>query len=508
MLTIQNENENTDHRPPTTDHLYIAVDLGAGSGRVFLCDLETRFSLTETHRFQYPPREEDGHLRWNFRQIFDEVKNGLRFAGKLARELNRKIYSLGVDSWAVDYGLLDRQGKLLADPVCYRDSRTADAMEKTFEKLSRAEIFKKTGIQFLNFNTIFQLASEDGDLQKADKILLLPDLINYFLTGKAFAEYTNATTTQVVNASTKNWDFEIFEKLNLRSSLLPEIIPAGTDLGLLKSEIAAELNLENVRVVAPATHDTGSAVIGAPLEKDQAYISSGTWSLVGVEIDKPLINEQVASFNFTNEGGAYQTIRFLKNVMGLWIFESCRREWEKLGAPTDYATLLAEVGEIDEFCGLVYPDDERFLNPESMLGAIAQQLKENGQSAVRKPSEICKVIFDSLAFRYASVLGTIEKLTGKKLAGVQIIGGGGRNEYLNRMTANASGLRVQAGLTEATVTGNALVQAISAGRFKDLGEARRFVKKSVSLKEFAPQKSAELERAAKLYAAIESKYSG
>jgi rhamnulokinase len=491
-----------------SDCLYIAVDLGAGSGRVFLCDLGEKFALDEIHRFSYPPAEERGHLRWDFQKILAEIKFGLKSAGERAKDINRKVYSIGVDSWAVDYGLLDARGGLLANPVCYRDSRTASTMEKVFEKVPRATVFEKTGIQFLNFNTLFQLVAENGDLEKAGKLLLLPDLINYFLTGRAAAEYTNATTTQFLNARTKNWDFELFDKLKLPARILPEIIPAGTELGFLKSEIAAASALENVRVIAPATHDTGSAVVGAPLEKDQAYISSGTWSLVGVELDQPLINDEVAGFNFTNEGGAFDTIRFLKNVTGLWIFEACRKEWERIGLTTDYETLLTEAAQIDGFRGLIFPDDERFLNPPSMLRAIAGQMAESGQNFDENPAAVCKIIFDSLAFRYASVLRTIEKLTGRKLDGVQIVGGGGRNEYLNQMTANASGLRVQAGLTEATVTGNALVQSISAGRFEGLREARRYVKENVALRDFVPHRSVQIETAARFYKQIEARFVG
>ncbi|HEY8561979.1 MAG TPA: rhamnulokinase family protein [Pyrinomonadaceae bacterium] len=488
------------------NELYIAVDLGAGSGRVFLCDLGAKFSLEEIHRFAYPPQPENGFLRWDFAKIFDEIKTGLKNAARRAKQINRKIYSLGVDSWAVDYGLLDRQGNLLANPVCYRDPRTAGAMEKVFERLPHRAIFEKTGIQFLNFNTIFQLASEDGVLNRASKLLLLPDLINYFLTGKIRAEYTNATTTQLLNARTKNWDFELLEKLDLPASLLPEIIPAGTDLGFLKGEIAAELDLENVRVVAPATHDTASAVAGAPLAEHWAYISSGTWSLVGVELGEPLIDEQVARFNFTNEGGAFGTIRFLKNVMGLWIFESCRREWKSRGVDVGYETLLRETSAIKNFKGFIFPDDERFLNPPEMLGAIAEQMRESGLYFDENPAAVCKIIFDSLAFRYASLLDAIRDLTGAKLAGVQLVGGGGRNDYLNQMTANASGLTVQSGLTEATVAGNALVQAIAAGRFKDLDEARGFVRGNVSLKAFAPQELVDLSALRHIYRDVEAKY--
>ena len=485
--------------------LYIAVDLGAGSGRVFLAGFgENEFTLEEIHRFEYLPNLENGFLRWNFQKIFEAIKRGLRKAGERANALKCEVYSVGVDSWAVDYGLLDEDGKLIADPICYRDGRTGGALEKVFAKIPRGKIFDKTGIQFLNFNTLYQLFSENENLEKADKFLLLPDLINYFLTGKIFCEYTNATTTQFLNAQTKNWDGEIFEKLNLPANILPEIIEAGTDLGFLKPEIADEIDLPNVRVIAPATHDTASAVVGAPLEKNQAFISSGTWSLVGVEIGEPLINEQVARFNFTNEGGAFGTIRFLKNVMGLWIFESCRKEWQTRGIETNYENLLREVEEIKGFRGFIFPDDERFLNPPDMLEAIAAQLNETGQNFDENPAFVTKIILDSLAFRYASVLETIENLRGEKISGVQIVGGGGRNFYLNQMTANACGKPVKAGLTEATVTGNVLIQAISNGRFSDLSEARKYVAKNVELKCYTPLKSERFAEAKKRYAEIEN----
>ncbi len=502
-MTIRDSIQSTDHRPPTTDHCFIAIDLGAGSGRVFIGSFEDHFFLEECHRFTYPPNVENGHLRWDFELILTEITNGLRNAVKRANELNKEIYSIGIDSWAVDYGLIGKHGNLIANPICYRDSRTENAQEKVFEIVPKQEIFDKTGIQFLPFNTIFQLLSEDENLEKADKILLLPDLINFYLTGEKFAEYSNATTTQFLNAETKDWDYDLLEKLDLPTNILPEIIDSGTDLGSLKTEIADELNLQNVRVIAPATHDTGSAVAGLPLEKNWAYISSGTWSLVGVELDKPLINEQVAKFNFTNEGGVYGTIRFLKNVMGLWILESCRKEWEKLGIKTDYETLLAEVEQINDFCGFIFPDDERFLNPNSMLEAIKNQLNETGQNSTENPNVITKIILDSLAFRYASVVEIIENLTNISIKGIQIAGGGGKNNYLNQLTANACNKTVKAGLTEATVTGNLLVQAISAGRFADLKEARNYVAKNVKLNTFEPIQSAEIDKAKQTYLSIE-----
>jgi rhamnulokinase len=487
--------------------LYIAVDLGAGSGRVFLAGVDPgEFLLEEIHRFQYPPTEENGHLRWDFAHIFDEIKIGLRDAGNHARELARPVQSLGIDSWAVDYGLLDTEGKLLANPVCYRDDRTKDAMERIFTEIPRSEIFEKTGIQFQTFNTLFQLFSESKDIGKASKLLLLPDLINYLLTGNAVAEYTNATTTQMVSAATRSWDLDLLCRLNIRAEILPEIVFAGSEIGNLRSEIADELNLEGVRVVVPSTHDTGSAIAGAPLTKNQAYVSSGTWSLIGIERNEALINAEVSRQNFTNEGGAYGTIRFLKNVMGLWIFESCRREWKASGKDVEYETILGNISERMDIEAFIFPDDERFLNPPSMTTAIEHQLGETGQEFNPDPTAMSKIIFDSLAFRYASVLQTIESLTSTKLESVQILGGGGRNRYLNQMTANASSLGVKAGLMEATVVGNVLVQAISSGRFESLSEARRHVADNFEFEEFEPQTSAELDEAATRYAVIESRF--
>ncbi len=504
ILMKLTQSNKTDHRPLTTDHCFIAIDLGAGSGRVFLGSFGDKFFLEECHRFTYPPIVENGHLRWNFELILTEITNGLKNAVTRANELNKTIYSIGIDSWAVDYGLIGKHGNLIANPICYRDSRTENAQEKVFEIIPKQDIFDKTGIQFLPFNTIFQLISEDENLEKADKLLMLPDLINFYLTGEKFAEYSNATTTQLVNAESGDWDAELLQKLNLDKSKFPKIIKSGANSWYLKREWLWELGVENVRVIAPATHDTGSAVAGLPLEENWAYISSGTWSLVGVELDKPLINEQVAKFNFTNEGGVYGTIRFLKNVMGLWILESCRKEWQSQGIQTDYETLLAEVEQIKGFCGFIFPDDERFLNPNSMLEVIKNQLIETGQNLTENPSFITKIILDSLAFRYASVIETIENLTNISIKGIQIAGGGGKNNYLNQMTANACNKTVKAGLTEAAVTGNLLVQAITAGKFADLKEARNYVANNVELKTFQPKSIPDNLRTK--YDEIEAKY--
>jgi rhamnulokinase len=497
------------------DSLYIAVDLGAGSGRVFLGGMSPReLLLEEVHRFRYEPVNGNGRnggngtLRWNASAIWKHVKHGLGKAVKRAHQLKRPVSSIGVDSWGADYALIDGQGRLCENPVCYRDNRTQNTMEKVFEQVSRDEIFSRTGIQFLVFNTLFQLHAhmEAGLPEKAGRLLLIPDLIHFRLSGREATEYTNATTTQMVNAQTSLWDFDLLSSLNFPQHLLTGIVPAGTDLGALKTSVAKEAGLTSVRVVAPATHDTASAVVGTPLETGFAYISSGTWSLVGVERDRPLINSLVSRSNFTNEGGAFGTIRFLKNVMGLWILESCRKEWRENGIDTDYSYLLGQVSSLQDAPCLVFPDDPRFFNPPNMLEALSNHLVETDQPVPLTPTAWTKSILDSLAFRYASVLNNIQSLTGEKVCGIHIVGGGSRNDYLNQMTANISGLPVLAGPAEATVTGNILVQAIAQGRFRSLAEGRAHVARNLELKKFVPHKTTAVEEASRRYAAIEARW--
>jgi rhamnulokinase len=491
------------------DALYIAVDLGAGSGRVCLVGVTPgELLVEEVSRFRYPASRSMGHLRWDLAQIFVEIKTGMRAAGERARQLGRSVRSMGVDSWGVDYGLVNAAGELIEPPICYRDERTQGVMEQVFGRMPREEIFARTGVQFLVFNTLFQLYAhaQAGIPQSAAHLLLIPDLINFFLTGRATTEYSNATTTQLVNANTKTWDWEMIGRFDLPAGLLPEIIPAGTDLGPIRPVLADETGLDGVDVIAPATHDTGSAVAGAPLAAGWAYISSGTWSLVGIERDTPLINPAVARENFTNEGGATGSIRFLKNVMGLWILESCRREWREAGIDVDYDNLLMQVEALPPGGALIFPDDPRFLNPPSMLEAITRQLAEREDrlpTYATAPPAIARLILDSLALRCASVLRAIEALTNQRLMGVQIVGGGSQNNYLNQATANATGLPVLAGPVEATVIGNALIQAVALGRFASLVDARRHVAQNLRLKEFTPRPSPAWEEAGRRYAEIE-----
>jgi rhamnulokinase len=458
--------------------LHIAIDLGAGSGRVFLAGVAPgEMMLQEIRRFQYPPSIQDGHLRWNLSHIFEEIKAGLREAVEQARANGRHVESIGVDSWGVDYGLINAEGEIVEDPVCYRDKRTSGQMEQVFERIAREKIFTRTGIQFLNFNTLFQLKAQMGEGLPAGaaRLLMIPDLINFLLTGKAVTEYTNATTTQLVNAETREWDTWIIECLGLPAHLLSAIVPAGTDLGPIRPQLARELNLDGARIISPATHDTASAVAGTPLRDGWAYISSGTWSLVGVELRGTLINSEVEKHNFTNEGGAFGTVRFLKNIMGLWVLESCRRDWRQRGLAVDHDALLARVEGLEGFHPWINVDDERLFNPPSMLGAIEEQLSESGRVMNEDPATIAKIVLDSLALKYASVISKIETLTGSSIEGIRIVGGGSKNRYLNEATAKATGKPVVAGPVEATVIGNVLVQAIALGHFANLAAAREYV---------------------------------
>jgi rhamnulokinase len=485
--------------------LYVAVDLGAGSGRVFLVGLDARGLLfEEIRRFHYPPQEVAGHLRWPFGSMLDEIRAGLRDAGTRARALARPIASVGVDSWAVDYGLVDGTGLLVEDPICYRDRRTEGMMAEVFAKVPRTDLVSRTGIQCLAFNTVYQLAAhvKAGLDPRAQKLLLIPDLVAYNLTRHAAAEYTNATTTQLLNTRTGEWDLALCERLGLPTRLLPEVIAAGTDLGPMTPPVTRDLQLPNVHVVAPATHDTGSAVVGTPLRKGWAYISSGTWSLVGIERETVLMNESVTRANFTNEGGAYDTIRFLKNVMGMWILESCRREWQARGRALPWGELVEAAGAVRSTPAVIDPDDPRLFNPGSMLDTLQALLAETGQSCPDTPEAIARVVLDSMAFRYAEVLEEIARLTGEPILGVHIVGGGSLNRHLNQATANASGLRVVAGPVESTVIGNVVLQAICRGRFPSLDVARQYIASNLPHTEYAPSPTAAFVAASRRYAEI------
>jgi rhamnulokinase len=463
----------------------VAIDLGAGSGRAMLGRLSADgLDLREVHRFRYEPRVHAGHLRWDLGLILDGVREGLRAAGAAAREIGVPVRSLGVDSWAVDYGLFDRSGRLLEDPVCYRDAR-AEVMEDVFRLVPREELFARTGIQFLPFNTVFQLFARvrEGLPAGASRLLMIPDAVNLALTGVSAGERSNASTTQLLAHESGAWDVALFDRLGLPLALMPPVRAAGTLLGPLRPDLQEALGLPGVSVIAPATHDTGSAVAGTPLRPGWAYISSGTWSLVGVELDAPLVTPPVAAANFTNEAGAFGTTRLLKNVMGLWILERCRQEWP--AGP--YDELLAEVSRLPEGAGRIDPDHPRFFNPPSMTREVKGALAEGGHGVPDDPVRLTKVILDSLAARYAGVVRTIETLTGHRIEGIHVVGGGAQNAYLNQATADASRRPVQAGPVEATAIGNLAVQAIADGEIPSLGAARERVAAGCEPRRYAPR---------------------
>jgi len=486
---------------------HLAIDLGAASGRAVLGALGANgLELHEVHRFTYAPRRVAEHLRWDAARLFEGVRASLGLARATAADMEVDVISAGVDSWGIDYGLVDGRGQLVEDPVCYRDERTSDdLLARVFARVPREELFARTGIQILPFNTVFQLAAHEreGVPPAAERLLLIPDLCHHLLCGSLVTEITNASTTGLLAAGTGTWDDELFARLGLPRPLMPDIVQAGAQLGTLRTGLHRQSGLDSIPIIAPATHDTASAVVGTPLEPGGAYISSGTWSLVGVERATPLLDEAAARANFTNEIGAFGTVRFLKNVMGLWILESCRREWERNGRGCEYSELIAGAAGLDDFAGFVFPDDGRFLHPASMLAALRECLVETGQPAPDDPVLLTRVILDSLALRYASVADTIEALTASPITTIHIVGGGARNEYLNQATANATGRQVLAGPSEATAGGNVLVQAIACGEAGSLASAREVLGRSVKAKRYSPQAGDAWARAREKYRAIE-----
>jgi len=482
---------------------HLAIDLGAGSGRAVLGSLGTNgLELHEVHRFTYAPRTVDGHLRWDVARLFEGVHASLGLARAIAADMQVDIISGGVDSWGVDYGLVDARGQLTEQPICYRDGRTSDeVVADVFARVPRDELFRRTGIQILPINTAFQLAAHvrEGLPPAAATLLLIPDLCHHLLCGSLVTEITNASTTGLLAAGQGAWDDDLFTRLSLPRPLMPHIVAAGTILGTLRNGLHRESGLDLIPIIAPATHDTASAVVGTPLEPGGAYISSGTWSLVGVEREAPILGDAVARANFTNEIGAFGTVRFLKNVMGLWILESCRREWDRDGRGCDYSELIAGAAALEDFVGFVFPDDLRFLNPSSMVEMLRACLTQTGQPAPQTPVHLTRVVLDSLALRYASVIDTIEHLTGSPITHIHVVGGGARNEYLNQATANATGRRVLAGPAEATAGGNVVVQAIACGEVRSLADGRAVVARSVRAKPYEPQHAREWERARERY---------
>jgi len=485
--------------------VHTAVDLGAGSGRVLVGGFsDDGVLLEEAHRFTYAPRRAAGHLRWDIGRLFEGLHSGLRRATAVAAAHDVTLRTVGVDSWAIDYGLVDEAGRLVEEPVCYRDPRTDGMMERAFDRVTRETLFRATGIQFLSFNTVFQLMAhvEEGIPGSAARLLMIPDLCHHALCGSTSGELTNASTTQLLSIDSAEWDDALFDALGLPRHLMPPLKPPGSQLGPVREDLCRMLDIPPLAVVQPATHDTGSAVAGTPLRSGWAYISSGTWSLVGIERTAPLLTSAALAANFTNERGVCGTFRLLKNVAGLWILESCRREWQGAGVENELPRLLAGAAALREPVGLIDPDDPRFFNPASMLGELRAALGESGQPAPADPVELTRLILDSLALRYASVIDAIEALTGQSVDGVHIVGGGALNDYLNQATANATGRPVLAGPVEATGLGNMLMQAVACG-VTTLEEGRRRIGEAFAPRRFEPADAATWRGARERYKALE-----
>jgi len=479
---------------------FAAVDLGASGGRVLLGGVSgAELDLELVHRFTYAPRASGGRLRWDITALFEGVRDGIRRAGERAARWGTSVASIGVDGWGVDYGWLDARGDLCAEPVCYRDARTHGEFERLFVRMPRERIFRQSGIQCLPINTLVQLCAESelGERpESAERLLMVPDLVHRELCGSLTGEVTNASTTQMLDARTHAWDDELCAAASVPRDALPELVRPGAVLGALRADLARSCGLGDARIVAPATHDTASAVLGTPLEPGWAFVSSGTWSLVGVEREAPVLTDEACAANLTNEAGVGGTTRLLKNVMGLWILERCRSAWARVGAPVELARIVAELGDARPEDRCIDPDDLRFLDPDDMVDEVRAFLRETGQRDTQDPIELARIVLESLALRYAEVVRVLERLGGAPILGLHIVGGGSRNDALNQMAADASGLPVRAGPEEATALGNLLAQALACGALPDVASARRFVARAAPPRTFEPKPSAAWQRAA------------
>lgn len=470
---------------------FFAVDLGATSGRTIVGTLSGgKIELEELTRFGNNIIEMGGHFYWDIYALYAEILNGLKVAA--AREL--PIASIGIDTWGVDFVCVGTDGQLLRNPLAYRDPHTTGMMEHYFENaIDKNTVYKTTGIQFMNFNSLFQLYAmrQHGDsaLEHADKILFVPDALSYLLTGEKVCEYTIASTSQILDPRTRQLDEQLLASVGLTRDSFGRMVDPGTVIGTLTGEIQSITGLGAVPVVAVAGHDTGSAVAAVPAKDEHfAYLSSGTWSLMGIETRQPIINETSFNRNFTNEGGIEGTTRFLKNICGMWIYERCRKEWAD--APKGHAELQRMAMEKPAFRSLINPDDPAFANPPSMVCAIEEYCRRTGQPVPHGFEETCRCIFDSLALRYRQVFGYLKEMADFPIEALHIIGGGSLNNYLNQFTANALGVEVLAGPQEATAIGNIMLQAKASGHVADIWEMRRIIAASIELKHFTPQDGA------------------
>jgi rhamnulokinase len=467
----------------------LAFDLGAESGRGVLGFFDgERLKLEVVHRFANGPVRTLDAFYWDVLRLYMEMVATLR---RCAVD-HGGIDSLGVDTWGVDFALLGRGGTLLGNPRHYRDPHTEGIMEAAFARVSRQEIFRHTGLQFMRFNTLFQLLALQRDrsplLEMAESLLMMPDLFHFFFTGVEGNELTDTSTTQMYDPTARDWAHGLLQAFGLPAQILGKVIQPGTVLGPLRPSVAADTGLNAVPVISPATHDTGSAVAAVPASTSKwAYISSGTWSLMGVELDGPLINDQALRYNFTNEGGVRGTIRFLKNIMGLWLVQECRRAWQRGGRDYSYEELARLAEAAPAFVSLVDPDNSAFILPPSMPAALAEFCGGTGQPAPVEPGAMVRCALESLALRYRWVLDRLEELLGYRLEVIHVVGGGSQNALLCQFTADACNRQVLAGPVEATAIGNVLVQAIGLGLLGSLADARDVVRRSFEVRAYDPR---------------------
>ena len=480
---------------------YLACDLGAESGRLMLGHVDGgRITLQEVHRFANTPLQTNGSLCWNIEALWTELQNGLRKAGSL----KIPIHSISTDSWGLDYVLLDEQDKVINPTFHYRDARTARGVENFQTRMDWPALFAETGIQFMPINTVYQLGAESPErLQRARKLLMIADAFNFSLSGAALTEESLASTSAIYNPRTRTWSPNVMSALGVDPSLFTPIVPAGTRLGQLRAAIAAESGCANLEVFASCSHDTGAAVSAVPAPQiSWAYISSGTWSLMGVERKEPVFADACRRLNFTNEIGYGGSVRLLKNILGLWIVQECRREWARQGVDYDYATLTHKAAAAAAFGPLINPADPRFIAPGDMPTRIADYCVESGQMPPDGIGETVRCALESLALQYRKTLRELEQLTGERIGQLHIIGGGSQNRLLNQFTANATGVPAIAGPVEATALGNIAVQAITSGELPSLEEARALIGKSFQLETFAPAERDLWDSAAERFAKL------
>ncbi len=468
---------------------FIGFDLGAESGLCVVAELnDEQVKLSEVHRFTTHNIINESGFHWNISAIFLELITGLK---KAAENFGSEFAGIGIDTWAVDYVLIDKSGRMLGEPYHYRDNRTDNIMEQAFKVIPKDVIYKMTGIQFAQFNTLYQLLAENRErLSKADKFLLIPDYLNFLLSGITKTEFTNASTTSLVDPYKRKWSNQLIDSFGLDRKIFPEIVEPGTILGNLLPSIAKETGLSsNIPVIASTSHDTASAVASVPVkfEDNWSYLSSGTWSLMGVELKQPLISPEAMNYNFTNEGGIENTIRFLKNIIGLWPIQECKRYWEEKSHNYSYSELVLKAERNGFANAWLNLDDPRFLKAGEMPKKILNYLQETKQNFKNDAGFIIEVIIESLAFYYRETLKQIKEVTGQKINYLHVIGGGIQNELLTQFTADATGCNVIAGPKEGTITGNIGTQAIATGKVKNISKWRSIVSNSFELKTYTPK---------------------